>query len=449
MHEDESNQKNFQDPPHVTSPRPRAHTNSAFSSLHPRAQVLIWVGWVVTRILLIVRAASEESVFNDVRYYYGGMGDGISQGLREYPLVGLLPAYLANLVPTAGSEGFVFAFAGLTLTMDAAVLAFVLYHRAVAAGGTGRVVAAAMWIVATALHGTLFLSRLDLFPSLLVGLAAALLMVAPLWAAAILGAATMSKLWPGILAIGLVGSWRSRGTYLRVAVFVGSLVVLAGIVILVGGPTRLTSPFEYQDVRGIQVESVAASLLMMVAGAQGPELYNVEFAASKSFEITGPGDDTILVLADTSFLLLFVFALAWALRRYFSKEKWAPTQSTVVMWIVLIFALLLTNKVFSPQYVLWVIPTLLVALARTDWRATSRYLAGTVAILTLVLVWLTEQIYPTYYGDVINFHEVGFATGVQFLMARNFLLLVVLLVAIAWWAVVAAEDAQVSSESSK
>lgn len=430
----------------------RADSNGISTLLPVRWQVAVWLGWVATRILLLVQANTEEYVFNDVRYYYGGMEEGLHQGLREYPLVGLLPAHLARVAPTNDSSGYIGFFILLTLLMDAAFLAFVLYQRSFASSRAGRVIAAVLWIVTTALHGTLFLSRLDLFPSLLVGLSTALLATAPIWAAVILAAATMTKLWPGILAIGLVGSFRARTTYLKVGAFAGTLVLLAALVMLLGGPDRLLSPFEYQEVRGIQVESVAASLLMLVAATVGPANYTVEFAESKSFEITGPGDTTVLAVADAAFLALFVLAFGWAVYRFLARSSVANTRSTVVLWLCLILALILVNKVFSPQYILWVIPTLLVALARTNWHAKERYLAGAVAIMTILLVWLTEQIYPTNYGDVIYFPEVGFTLGVQFLLLRNLLLVITLITACAWWCVVANRErpqSAVTSESSK
>ena len=65
-----------------------------------------------------------------------------------------------------------------------------------------------------------------------------------------------------------------------------------------------------------------------------------------------------VMVTNVLMLATLVFAVAWALRG-FVKDTWSPDGSLIV-WVTLIFMLLVANKVFSPQYILW--------LGAPSWR---------------------------------------------------------------------------------
>ena len=119
-----------------------------------------------------------------------------------------------------------------------------------------------------------------------------------------------------------------------------------------------------------------------------------------------------------------VFAVAWALRG-FMKDTWSPDGSLIV-WVTLIFMLLVANKVFSPQYILWLGPIMAVVLLRTNG---SKYPLA-LAWLMLLMAVLGQIVYPYYYDDVV--HPGTGTLGVIGLAIRNGLMVVSMIVSLMW-----------------
>lgn len=272
--------------------------------------------------------------------------------LSEYPDAGLWP--VRAVIQLSGDHAHVF------LTLFSAVLiacstAFFFYllnrsHRS-----------ALFWTAFTAAAGPIVYSRLDLIPGLLVAATAAALFTHPKLASALLGFAAMSKLWPAALAAGLVDKWNRSATWVRLAAFGGTLVVVGAITVLTSGWDRLVSPLTYQDVRGLQIESILATPLI-VAATIFPGQWHIAKAPSKSFEIFGPGVDQLLTASSVLMVCTMLFGLGWALWRFLG-DAWSP-RSTALFFLTMVLLLIVSNKVFSPQYVVWFGPLLAVLVAK-------------------------------------------------------------------------------------
>lgn len=270
--------------------------------------------------------------------------------------------------------------------------------------------------------GQVLLLRLDLIPAVLVGAFAALLFSNAVLAAVVLAAATAVKLWPGVLAAGLVGGLRERGTWARVTAFFAALAGLVLVTVAVGGLDRLLSPLTYQGERGLQVESVAATVAVAAAHFR-PELYDVHFADSQSWEITGPGVEALIAVADVAMAAVVAGALGWALLMLW-RGRFSPAVA-VAFGVTVIAGLIVANKVFSPQYVIWLGPILAVAL-RTSAFAHPRRLG----VLAVVAAALSTVIYPFFYSDVL--YPATGSAGVLALIVRNVVMVAILLVAVRW-----------------
>jgi hypothetical protein len=79
-----------------------------------------------------------------------------------------------------------------------------------------------------------------------------------------------------------------------------------------------------------------------------------------------------------------------------------------------VLAFLIGSKVLSPQYVIWLLP--LVPLS-----VVGPWSLGVCAVF-LSVCWMTAQIYPYHYLEVMN----GRSPGTDILLGRNLLLLLVL-----------------------
>ena len=315
--------------------------------------------------------------------------------LSEYPDAGLWP--VRAIIQLSGDHAYVFLtlFSGFLIALSTAFFFYLLNrsHRA-----------ALFWTAFTAAAGPIAYSRLDLIPGLLVAATAAALFTHPKLASALLGFAAMSKLWPAALAAGLVDRWNRSATWARLATFGGTLVVVGAITALTSGWDRLVSPLTYQDVRGLQIESILATPLI-VAAAFFPGHWHIDKAPSKSFEIFGPGVDQLVTASSVLMACTMLFGLGWALW-HFLGDAWSP-RSTALFFLTMVLLLIVSNKVFSPQYVVWFGPLLAVLVAKQPEEPGASAQAGTsseadalrkLTWLSVLVAALTTAVFPFTYN---------------------------------------------------
>lgn len=329
----------------------------------PRSRII--AAWALTNAVIVGVLIFWPFAKGDPMYYFRNSLEeppAPSHGavpLTEYPDAGLWP--VRAIIQLSGDHAYVFLtlFSGFLIALNTAFFFYLLNrsHRA-----------ALFWTAFTAAAGPIVYSRLDLIPGLLVAATAAALFTHPKLASALLGFAAMSKLWPAALAAGLVDKWNRSATWVRLAAFGGTLVVVGAITVLTSGWDRLVSPLTYQDVRGLQIESIFATPLI-VAATIFPGQWHIAKAPSKSFEIFGPGVDQLLTASSVLMVCTMLFGLGWALWRFLG-DAWSP-RSTALFFLTMVLLLIVSNKVFSPQYVAWFGPLLAVLLAKQPDKARS------------------------------------------------------------------------------
>jgi hypothetical protein len=201
----------------------------------------------------------------------------------------------------------------------------------------------------------------------------------------------------------------SRVMLPRVAVLAGGLGVLFLPFILLSGRS-LGHIVGFHLERGIQLESMAASILMVGAKIFGFDL-TTEFtdrAIHLSGELGSQGAAVSGILSIIVFVILTIY-----LARMIQNQSNAPACG---IWLIrgllaTILALLATSKIFLPQYLLWVCP-LAAILAHDHQPRISRigwYLFAANLISSVVFFF--------FYPDLIEMH---FLPGVL-LLIRNVL----------------------------
>lgn len=379
----------------------------------------VWLWWLVTRVLLVLVLVTVESgVGFDLRYYTDSLAaadtEGVGSTLTEYPV----PAFLVLAVPygllalvdaTASYPVMVIA---LMLAVDGAFLRLLL--RA-----SEQRTAALAWLVAIPALGPIAFARFDLVPGVLIGGALLALAGGRAASAGVLGAlATGVKYWPALVLPALVAPGEGRR---RVAVGVAATGVgLVAVSVAVGGWDRLLSPLRYQGARGLQIESVAATPAMLGWSAD-PAAYEVEFSSALAWEIDGPPVDALLLLSTVVTVLLgAALLLLWtgALRAGLEREQGL----VLVVWSTLaaVGAFVVSGKVLSPQYLIWMLPAACAGLAIAGQADERRRLARWLALL-VVAAGLTHVVYPHAYHELIG-HSGWTPVAVGVLAARNLLL---------------------------
>lgn len=391
-----------------------------------RSVPAVWVGWVVARLLSVWFIKLEDNPLGDVYYYHFGIYGDDPSAMTEYPWLGQLPsALLARLV---GPDFHVYwvAFPIMILVLDASFMALVLRRHPET---KSAIDAAWLWVFFGTAAGQVFLLRLDLFPALVVAAAGYFLFKHPALSGAMVAIATAMKLWPGVLAAGIVGRASHGRTWSALAAFVGTGAAVIAATIAFAGVDRLTSPLDYQEVRGLQIESVAATPFVY-RNFFNLGTWKLAYAPSKSFEITGPGVETATQIATFAMAAVILFGLGWALYR-FIRGGWTP-ESTLAFFVLMVLLLIVTNKVFSTQYITWLGPLLVVAVARGGWPTAQRALLWTLAVFAVVCAGLGTFVYP------FNYEAIYSPDGTQFLpiaalALRNVLVVLMALVAAVWF----------------
>ncbi len=220
-----------------------------------------------------------------------------------------------------------------------------------------------------------------------------------LLAYAALGLGVAAKLIPALATMSLA---MARGKAVRgYAVFLGVLALFFAPALLLGG-SAFPGSFAYHADRGLQMESLAASVLMRLG-----RVSDVVFGYG-AFEVRGRGVELAgsLSLPVTGVLLLVTALFAY---REYRKERFGlgafPRYAAA-----LILAFMLGSKVLSPQFMIWLLP--LVPLSASGVAQVG------VSAIFLAICLMTTQVYPIHYADLVNLR----APGPDLLLIRNLLL---------------------------
>lgn len=346
---------------------------------HP--QLIAWGAWLISRSLVVLAMVVNTTTIDDVKYYFRGVTGAEAGALQEYPAVGVWPLWLIERLNFGAANGYVVAFVAACIAVDAAF--FALIHKYPRAAG--------FWIIFGAAMAFVLYLRIDIIQGVLVALAAWFLAKNSRVSSILIGIAAMMKLWPAVLAAGLVDKFHKTITWVRVGLFAATCLILGALVVAFSGIDRLISPLTYQQVRGLQIESIFATPFMVLSAFM-PGKWKVEYASSKSFEIFGPFVRQAAEIASWTMFVVIFAALCWAIWHFFWR-RWSA--NATLAWMVVIILLLITsNKVFSPQYLLWVGPLVAVVLVREENNPTVRRLAAVLVVMAVV----STLIYPIAYA---------------------------------------------------
>ncbi|MET0862614.1 MAG: glycosyltransferase 87 family protein [Microbacterium sp.] len=352
---------------------------------------LLWIAFVVVHVLVaILGFVLPNGPMGDVTNVYDPWsraalaGHGIV-GITEtwvYPQLALVPMVLAQTFTFIA--GYEVAWAIFITICDALVFAMLVGR----ARSTGRWTAAWFWLAFTALLGPVGMYRLD-------GLTAAIAIAGCLWlvgrpllGSILLAVATWIKVWPAALIGAAIIALRRRLTVLGGALIVSAATL--AVVFAAGGARYAFGFITDQADRGLQVEAPVSTFYLWgaVLGIPGSRIvYNEDLL---TFEVVGPHVQTVIDVM-TPVLVIAVAAIA-GLGAY---RAWRGARFVALfppLALALVLALIVFNKVGSPQYVSWIIAPLVVGLVidRHRWWGP--------ASLALGIALLTQLVYPiTYY----------------------------------------------------
>ncbi|WP_309128087.1 glycosyltransferase 87 family protein [Microbacterium sp.] len=378
----------------------------AFALAHA---LVAWLGWVLPAqpmgdVVLVYQPWSASALS-------GGAMVGITESW-VYPHLALVPMLLTQLLALPfstllGVQGsYLVAWAVLVTIFD--LLGFAVL---VGRGARGRrAMAGWFWTAALALLGPIAMYRIDAITVPLAVAGGVWLAGRPAIAAALLTVGAWIKIWPGALIVAAVVAMRSRLRVVTAAAAVTAGVVC--VVVLLGADRELFGFLTQQTGRGLQIEAVAATPFVWLAlsGAASIE-YSFEIL---TFQVRAAGADAVAaVLTPVMAVVVALIAAVAALR----VRRGAPWQRLLPpLALALVTALIVTNKVGSPQFHTWLIAPVVLWLIHDHRRA-----AGAAA-LVLVLCALTFAVYPLSYDGLLRAQPLP----VLLITVRNLLLVALL-----------------------
>jgi hypothetical protein len=371
--------------------------------------VVIHHGWFTHKLML------DTTVY---AHYAAFMKRGLVPYLNfkfEYPplaaLIFLIPGWIAGSSWHVFEQSFELIMLATGL-VTVGVAAWLLARDRVSPARLAAGVA--LGALTPLLIGPVILSRFDLFPTMLTILAlAALLTRRPRIAFVLLGLGVAVKAYPFVMVpLALVYVWRTssrREALIGVGMFV-AVVALFYVPFLAVAPHGVVWSLRDQGTRPLQIESAAASLWL--AAHQIVGLHLKLFFSHGSDNLYGhPPTTAASVMTIVQWLVIAVVWVTFALGKA-TKERLVLASAAAVC------AFLFLGRVLSPQYLIWLVPLVMIAPGRRGFAA-----VGMLAVsLALTQVW-----FPQHFLQLKEFQPLQSWAVV----ARNTVLLV-LLGTLAW-----------------
>lgn len=234
----------------------------------------------------------------------------------------------------------------------------------------------------------------------------------------------------------LLRVWKSvkRWHWHNSLLFAGLLVVVMGGFALLNYNDAIVSPLNYFLKRPAQIESLASSLLWLGSHFGTPYTISFTFGSlnieSSLMRLISPAD-TLLSIAG----ILLVLRLQW--------RKHLDLAQTLV---ALLCVLMTTGKVFSPQYLIWLLPLLAYVYARGQTTRAWMWCWAAISLLTTVIyiAYYSRLPDPSTTDPTIAAQIIATLPGFFELIAlRNLLLLITTLAFLCgWWSVRPAQETQ-------
>jgi uncharacterized membrane protein len=290
----------------------------------------------------------------------------------EYPPGALLVFVPADIATRAHYDA---AFKALMVVCGVATLALVIWVLLRIGVTRARLCGGAMFFALSPLAlGPISLNTYDPWPALLtVAALAALLADRGLVAGVLLGLGFAAKVYPLVL-LPLAFVWVARRRGVRDAVrTAGAFACTAAAVVVpfvVLARHGLVESFRSQAARGLQIESLGAQLL--VAADHGA-IYSARVVHHARSAVTYNLVGTLpqIVAAISSVLqVAAVAAVAWL----YAKRRDDPRRLAIA-FAAAVAGFLAFTRFFSPQYLVWLIPLVVLAGSLLAWLALAVALA--------------------------------------------------------------------------
>jgi len=322
-----------------------------------------------------------------------------------YPEVALAPIVFAGLW---GFGFYLFIWLCMISAFNIASFVALIGRRT----SRSRMIAAWWWLAILVVLSPVALLRLDGLTAPMVVIALVLLARWPLVTGALLAAATWIKVWPAAIFLAIVATSRNWLAVVMAGIITSAAVV--AVVLALGAGDNISSFITMQSTRNLQLEAPIAGPWLWMSIANQPGFLRFYGQTLETWEVTGPGSSFVAKLM-TPLMAVAVVAIMGLLWR--ARKNGAPSQESLLVGaLALATSMVAFNKVGSPQYMLWLVPIVVVGIALNthEWRVPAN--------LMMAISIMTTMVFPIFYMPLVN----GSRYAAILLTSRNVLLVVLL-----------------------
>ncbi|WP_369370102.1 hypothetical protein AB1046_14960 [Promicromonospora sp. Populi] len=387
----------------------------------------LWVAFALVHGWIILQAwVFDGQILGDVNLYEWWVRNGMNAGSWPvfdydwvYPLGALAPMWVPALF-TESTHAYYWVWMGMVTAANACAVIVLGQARP-----RGRV-AVWYWLAFLVALGPIWIGRLDglLAPIILVALLVAAKRPALAMALATVGA--WIKIAPGAVALALAATASSAKGFLRNVVLPGAAVcaVVIGVAFAGGAQDNVLDVFGEQGERQLQVEAVAAT--PFTVARLWDSSIQVEYDdVIYTYEVLGERADAVAQALDVA---LPIAAIGIALLMWWAARP-RPDRVGDILLIgaaAELLALMVFNKVGSPQFIAWIGPPIAAAIALGTRSQGTRRTWFLPALGTVIVARLTMEIYPLQYPEFLGGWPLATSIGAL----RNALLVALLVGAI-------------------
>jgi hypothetical protein len=348
--------------------------------------VQLSIAWLVTRIWVLLSGfevvfyPGASALFSDVQLYDSWAANLtysyfilLEQDPRwQYPPLAAVVFLLGYLVAEK-TVGFVF------LALVADLLIFILLTKR--SKQESNILPALIWVATPLVMGPIILGRFDVFPTLAAVFALLHVSSTKKFGVAVAIGAHL-KVWPMLLLLAT-----PSGKFARVAIWFAATFGAGSLLLSLWWNGNLFSFLNNQSSRGLQIESVGALPYQIWNAGPGSVASAVQFG---TIEVIASGTGTASIVVTVVGLLLISCLVFWRVTGRLTNAEPADIALTAVLISIL------TSRVLSPQYMIWVFGLLAVCAFRPQQNFRK------ILILISISAALGQFIYPWWYASFLN-----------------------------------------------
>jgi hypothetical protein len=170
-----------------------------------------------------------------------------------------------------------------------------------------------------------------------------------------------------------------------------------------------------QNDRGLEIESVLATPFLLARHLGYHAVIRDRYG---SWEIIGSGTSEIAAFCELLTLLGFCWLLWWRRRARLTPERWTEGVYYDASLVAVMISII-TSRVLSPQYLVWVCGLLALCLSLAPLKRGGTVLVGPCWLL-LATISVTQLEFPTLFPPLV----AGSSKAALFVTGRNALLVI-------------------------